>query len=370
MESQKVKFSIIVPVYNAEKTIERCIKSVIAQYVKEWELILINDGSKDLSGNICEHWAEIESRIIYIDKENEGVSAARNRGLEVAQGEWITFIDSDDWIESSHLWEFTEQINKGTDLCINSFIGDLCYGSRSFIYPPTYAETYDKAVDLFFGVLNAHSQFLWTKAFRASLIKDHKLIFDPTISLGEDNIFILNYIRYITSLSSSSALTYHYDQTTENPNSLGRKKRCAEDCIYQIQKNTDALYHIYILTQKHAILERASNYYYTRIFERVLYPFRTAAFIGIFKIPIYHYNYTRYNTELSINYIRNKIIKKYWIYYDNALISLIVFNYYIIQEWLISKIIKTVAAAKPAAKFARNRALRWRLTMKVFYIQE
>ena len=104
--------SIIVPVYNAELTIRRCVDSICAQKFSDFELILINDGSTDLSGVICEKYAASDSRIIVIHKENGGVSSARNAGLKYAKGEWITFIDADDEVTPSYL---ENMISNGAD---------------------------------------------------------------------------------------------------------------------------------------------------------------------------------------------------------------------------------------------------------------
>lgn len=91
--------SIIIPVYNAERYLRQCIESVITQTFKDWEAILVNDGSKDGSLAICQEYASKDDRIKVIDKPNGGVSLARNKGLEMAQGDWITFMDSDDWLD-------------------------------------------------------------------------------------------------------------------------------------------------------------------------------------------------------------------------------------------------------------------------------
>ena len=107
MEKEKIKYSIIVPVYNAQRYIERCINSVFLQTETNWELILIDDGSKDGSGEICQRFAALDTRVKYLYQENKGVSAARNKGLDIACGEWITFMDSDDWVEPFHLATFS-----------------------------------------------------------------------------------------------------------------------------------------------------------------------------------------------------------------------------------------------------------------------
>ena len=98
--------SIIIPVYNAENSIHRCIRSVCSQTYKDWELILVNDGSKDNSGKICDEYSKQDKRIHVIHKENEGVSKARNAGLKIATGDYISFVDSDDWLDNNYLQNF------------------------------------------------------------------------------------------------------------------------------------------------------------------------------------------------------------------------------------------------------------------------
>lgn len=97
------KISIIVPVYNVEKYLRKCIDSILNQTFKDFELILIDDGSTDESGKICDEYNLKDNRIKVIHKENGGLSSARNAGLDIAQGEYIGFVDSDDWIESDQI---------------------------------------------------------------------------------------------------------------------------------------------------------------------------------------------------------------------------------------------------------------------------
>ena len=100
------KISVIIPVYNTEKFLHRCIDSILTQTYTDFELLLIDDGSKDSSGSICDEYAEKDSRVRVFHKENGGVSSARNLGLDNAWGEWITFVDSDDYIEENFLKSF------------------------------------------------------------------------------------------------------------------------------------------------------------------------------------------------------------------------------------------------------------------------
>ena len=100
--------SVVVPVYNVEKYIDKCINSIINQTYKNLEIILVDDGSPDNCGNICDEYAKKDNRIIVIHKENGGVSSARNIGIKNAKGKWITFVDSDDWIEN----DYVEKLSK------------------------------------------------------------------------------------------------------------------------------------------------------------------------------------------------------------------------------------------------------------------
>ena len=109
--------SIIIPVYNAERYLSQCIDSVIAQTFEDWEAILVNDGSKDGSLAICQEYASKDDRIKVIDKPNGGVSSARNKGLEMAQGDWITFMDSDDWLDEDAFQTYYEAAQRtGADI--------------------------------------------------------------------------------------------------------------------------------------------------------------------------------------------------------------------------------------------------------------
>lgn len=115
--------SIVTPVYNVEKYLDRCIQSVLKQTYTNFELILVNDGSTDKSREVCEHWSKNDSRVKVIHQINSGVSAARNTALHVCTGEYITFLDSDDWLESNYLEELYKamQLSKSDIVCCNYF---------------------------------------------------------------------------------------------------------------------------------------------------------------------------------------------------------------------------------------------------------
>ena len=126
MNTSELKISVVVPVYNCEKYIERAIESVIKQTYDNWELIIVNDGSPDNTEEVALHWVEKDTRFIYLKKENGGLSSARNAGIEVAKGEWILPLDCDDKIGSQYLELGSQQFNSGYTIiyCEAEFFGD------------------------------------------------------------------------------------------------------------------------------------------------------------------------------------------------------------------------------------------------------
>ena len=116
--------SIIIPVYNTAQYLDQCLESVLVQSYTDWECIVVDDGSTDNSGEICDKWGKRDSRFVILHQKNQGVSAARNKGLERCKGEYICFIDSDDWVEPtylSHLYDGMKN-NEGVDMVVSGFI--------------------------------------------------------------------------------------------------------------------------------------------------------------------------------------------------------------------------------------------------------
>lgn len=179
--------SIIVPVYNAEKYLRQCIDSVLQQTYKDWELLLINDGSKDSSLAICQEYSKNDSRIITIDKPNGGVSSARNKGLENTRGEWVTFLDSDDWLENEAL-EYYYYTTQRTNPDIVK-VGYKCHTDNtieehSFKKQATIT---DKSI-LMENLQSSHYYgFVWNSLYKKELISNIK--FDENTQWLEDQFF-------------------------------------------------------------------------------------------------------------------------------------------------------------------------------------
>ena len=208
--------SIIVPVYNAERTLNRCIDSVLHQEYKNVELVLVNDGSTDRSGEICRTYAAEDPRVRLIAKGNTGVSDSRNRGLEAAGGEYIQFLDSDDWItpDATRLLVGCAQRSQ-CDLVVADFyrvVGDKLAHKGSIqenaiLTLQEYAEyMMESPADFYYGVL-------WNKLYRNQIIQKTGLRMDTEISWCEDFLFNLEYLRHVKTVQAIQAPVYYYVKT-------------------------------------------------------------------------------------------------------------------------------------------------------------
>lgn len=203
--------SIIVPIYNSEKTLKKCLNSIINQTYVDWELLLINDGSKDNSGNICDEYAIIDRRIKVFYKENGGVSSARNLGLDNACGDWVTFCDSDDFVFPDWLSNYVENISDDIDLVCQGFecdkvlIDDL-KDVRTFGL--SYKGDVKKGVLLLDGIYSLG--YTWVKLFRRNIIESNKLRFDVSYNYWEDQEFCFKYFSCIKNIVCTDKIGYFY----------------------------------------------------------------------------------------------------------------------------------------------------------------
>lgn len=213
--------SIIVPVYNAENRISRCINSIVNQSYKNIEIILINDGSNDSSGQICDEFAKIDKRIKVIHKQNGGVSSARNEGLRSANGEYIQFVDSDDYIDKDMCEKLLKtMINDNSDLVVSGYRTINSNNIDETIYKrEIYRKLYEMECDFSYLYTSCFFNSLWNKLYKIEAIEN----FDENLSLGEDLIFNLNYLKKCESVSLIEECLYNY--TKENKNSLSSKYR-------------------------------------------------------------------------------------------------------------------------------------------------
>ena len=232
--------SVIVPVYNAEKYLPRCIESVLAQTFVDWEMLLIDDGSTDASGSICDEYAAKDERIRVFHKENGGVSSARNLGLDNAQGEWITFVDSDDYIEENYLKSF--EGNLDADLVVGNIqmirkqeVEEV----GSHISPGYYNDIKSEVANC---LTNLCFLAPWGKMFRRTLVLG--LHFDESMCISEDTKYVFSFISRSRSLRvlANSAI---------------------KNCLYVYivpSQSTDAKYQISVESSVHHLLSLEKTY--------------------------------------------------------------------------------------------------------------
>jgi glycosyltransferase involved in cell wall biosynthesis len=221
--------SIIVPVYNAEKTLRRCVRSLMGQTYRNLEIILVNDGSKDGSLGLCRKFAGEDARIRVIDQPNGGVSSARNAGLDAATGKFVMFCDSDDWTEPDWCAAMRENYEEGNLTICEIDRDDIPLEKAEH---PQILETAQRKDFLHRPLLMCA---LYNKFFARNVIEDNHLRFPEQLSLGEDFVFVLSYVCAIGgNLRYLHRALYHYDTTGEN--TLSRKAPSLEqcDCFYQM----------------------------------------------------------------------------------------------------------------------------------------
>lgn len=222
------KISIIIPVYNAEKTLYKCLESLILQKYKNIEIILINDKSTDKSKEICIEFAEKYNFIKYISNQNNlGVSATRNIGLQEATGEYVMFVDSDDWVDYNYCDCLLNELEShNAQLAISGFWyhNDIMgvEPQRNVFNEGCYIDIKSKndVVELY---SKWHFSALWNKIFLKSIIDKNEIRFDENISIGEDMRFGIDYVRCIDNdlIVVINKSLYHYIHI--NPNSLWYK---------------------------------------------------------------------------------------------------------------------------------------------------
>jgi glycosyltransferase involved in cell wall biosynthesis len=201
-----MKLSVIIPVYNVKKYLDECVQSVLKQNLTDFELLLINDGSTDHSGKLCDEYAAADNRVRVFHKENGGVSSARNLGIENAAGEWITFIDSDDYILNSFFSALCDDNN--ADLIMQGFEymeSGICI--KEYTYDPEVLSRED-----FMLKYNLYPDFSssWSKFFRNSILKAQIIKFNTKLSFGEDTLFNLKYLQFCNEIATTNRSRYSY----------------------------------------------------------------------------------------------------------------------------------------------------------------
>jgi glycosyltransferase involved in cell wall biosynthesis len=216
------KVSIIIPVYNVETYLRECLDSIIEQTFTDWECILVDDGSIDCSSTICDEYVEKDNRFHICHKGHEGQSIARNVGLEMASGNWISFVDADDWLDNGYFDELSVYSN--ADIIYFGFkkvnrtqIITYSISEHSYIkcedVGQVYADLFDSKIQ-YFG-------YSWNKFFKRSIIDKYGIRFPNNQLFKEDEVFALRYSHHVHNIVISSTTPYNYRY---NPKSITHTK--------------------------------------------------------------------------------------------------------------------------------------------------
>jgi glycosyltransferase involved in cell wall biosynthesis len=229
--------SIIVPVYNVEKYLSKCLDSIVNQTYKNLEIILIDDGSTDNSGDICDEYANKDNRIKVIHKSNGGISDARNKGLDIAKGEYIGFVDSDDYIAEDmyeYLYNFVIENDLDVAMCAscNVYQGKIIYHKN---FESIILDKKEKIIEnIFINPSGGSAVSVWGKLFKYNVIKDIRFDFGKTC---EDVYFVLKWIENTNKFGRCDKAKYYYVQ---REGSITHQKFYNDeilDVVYGYQKN-------------------------------------------------------------------------------------------------------------------------------------
>lgn len=220
-----MKYSVIIPVYNSEKTIKRCIESLTVQNRPDVEIIIINDGSTDKTESICKSLQAEHENIIYITKENGGVSSARNSGLSVATGEYVMFVDSDDYVDNKCFDTIDKYVKSNADfyqfgfsIVANGLVKEIRESSECHISTPREKEAFISK-----GVVTRSINPPCAKIYKRKIIDEKNLRFCEELSIGEDLTFVFTFLISTDKIEGFSDKIYFADISNEE--SLSRKYR-------------------------------------------------------------------------------------------------------------------------------------------------
>ena len=197
--------SVIIPIYNCEKYVEKCIMSVLEQSYSYMEVVLVDDGSTDSSYELCKKFL-YDSRIQLYHKDNGGVSSARNYGIEHAKGEYIFFVDSDDWVDLDYIKML--KINADFD-----FVQGGCRDFESFPNIMNHDELFYDFANYWF---KSAVQFVWGNCYKKEIIIENQIRFDENISIGEDARFNIEYLKHVKKIKRVKQLLYHHINNSES----------------------------------------------------------------------------------------------------------------------------------------------------------
>lgn len=234
--------SIIIPVYNVEKYLDECLNSVLNQTFQNIEVLLIDDGSTDTSLDICREWGRRDSRIVICHQENSGVSSARNKGIDIAKGDYILFVDADDYVDETYVQSLYEKLDLAdVVICGYSRVAEC---QRPILLDE---EGFLKREDLFFHTVctNIVHGSSWNKIFRQKILRENHIRFRENIAVGEDLVFVVEYLQYCSSYYYVNRALYFYRKNKQSAmnNTYSNRKFNEKDiscleCISELENIT------------------------------------------------------------------------------------------------------------------------------------
>ncbi len=222
--------SVVIPVYNVVPYIDECLDSLVKQSYGDWECILVDDGSTDGSAEKCDDWAVREARVRVEHQSNMGVSAARNRGMELAQGEYLVFIDSDDKVGEAYLQHLVDAPK--ADIVVSGVLQEWMDGTSQRFVPicdKTFAFTADCVAD--YVALNRRFLFYapYSKLYNLSIVREYGIRFPMGCSYGEDLLFNLDYQEHVRTISQVASANYYYRRGNDTLSTRTRPNQFRQD---------------------------------------------------------------------------------------------------------------------------------------------
>lgn len=330
-KEDKPKISVIVPVYKAENYLHKCIDSIVNQKYPNFELILVDDGSPDNSGKICDGYAQKDTRIKVIHKKNEGVSIARNTGIDESSSDLICFIDSDDWVEDNYLSTFIELYQPNTLVSqgiLYDYMNNPDKNELFFDYDKISFNTTDELKIEKYNILENGCPY--GKIYDKEIINKYHIRFHKDISTHEDHLFVWQYMKYIEKISLSDNVSYHYMKY--GTESLSSKFHPSEELILVadlLRKELDQIKVCYNLKNINRYINLISSLYIKDVYINAIYncndrnykeiineiklkvDFISDEYVIHYKLYRLIYNLLRMNINSTVMYLSIKIMKVY-----------------------------------------------------------
>lgn len=224
---EKIAISVLIPAYNAEKYLEKCIKSITGQSLKNIEIIIVNDGSTDKTLEILEKLKESDNRIKVINQSNKGVSVVRNNALKYAKGEYISWIDSDDWIDESLEEIYNKAKQENADIVVMDYWREE-NGEKKYIKDKIRENNIEYINEI---ILGKSTGYLWNKLIKTSLYRENGINFPENIKCGEDRVILPKLLYFAKKIIKINKAYYHY---IFNPKSLSKKQYSNEEIFHKV----------------------------------------------------------------------------------------------------------------------------------------